>query len=93
VLTLRDLAGGRRYRRRLLEALDRNADMAPENNEGGAFVRVSGAARAVVVTERFEEVTALAVAIARAGLLVEVVPAARMPIDLADMASFDLIVL
>lgn len=95
VLTLRDLAGEAGVHRYdvLLEPLDRSADMAPENNEGGAFVRVSGAARAVVVTERPEEATALAAAIARAGLLVEVVPAARMPIDLADMASFDLIVL
>lgn len=95
VLTLRDLAGEPGVHRYdvLLEPLDRDADAAPENNEGGAFVRVNGAARALLVSERPEEATALSGAIERAGLEVESVGASRMPVDLAEMASFDLIVL
>jgi uncharacterized membrane protein len=95
VLTLRDLAGEPGVHRYdvLLEPLDRDADVAPENNEGGAFVRVNGAARALIISERPEEATALLGAIERAGLEVEVVGPSRMPVDLAEMASFDLIVL
>ncbi len=95
VLTLRDLAGEPGVHRYdvLLEPLDVDADAAPENNEGGAFVRVNGASRALIVSERPEEATALLGAIERAGLEVEAVGPARMPIDLAEMASFDLIVL
>lgn len=95
VLTLRDLAGEAGVHRYdvLLEPLDRSADVAPENNEGGAFVRVSGAARALVISERPEEAEALLGAIRLAGLEADVVTPAGMPLDLAEMSSFDLLVL
>jgi uncharacterized membrane protein len=95
VLTLRELApapGLHRYDV-LVEPLDPSLDAASENNEGGAFVRVSGASRAIVVSERPEEAMALAASLARAGLEVGSVGPSGMPIDLADMAGFDLIVL
>jgi Ca-activated chloride channel family protein len=95
VLTLRELApapGVHRYDV-LVEPLDAALDAASENNEGGAFVRVSGASRALVVSERPDEAAALAASLTRAGLEVSSVGPAGMPIDLAEMAGLDLIVL
>ncbi|UJR79733.1 VWA domain-containing protein [Sandaracinus amylolyticus] len=95
VLTMRDVAsdpGVHRYDV-LIEPVEASTDGAPENNEGGAFLRVSGASRALVLSDRPEEAGALAEAIRRAGLDVEVRGREGVPVDLGELASFDLLVL
>src|SRR5690606_14317128 len=77
----------------LVEPVSGDADGAPENNEGGAFLRVGGASRALVLSDRPDEANALATAIRRAGLEVDVRGRAGVPTDLGELASFDLVVL
>ncbi len=95
VLTLREIAPGPGVHRYdvLLEPRSAALDASSENNEGGAFVRVNGASRVIVASERPDEAEALAASLARAGLDVSVVGPAGMPVDLAELAGFDLIVL
>ncbi|MCB9595204.1 MAG: VWA domain-containing protein [Sandaracinaceae bacterium] len=95
VLTLREVApapGVHRYEV-LLEPLDPSLDGAPENNEGSALIRVSGGSRALVLAGQPPEAQALANALRGAGVEVEVGGPERVPADLAEMATYDLIVL
>lgn len=95
VLTMRDVAtdpGVHRYDV-LIEPVDASSDGAPENNEGGAFLRVGGASRALVLSDRPEEASAIVEAIRRAGLEVELHGREGVPVDLGGMVSYDLIVL
>ncbi|MEZ4335459.1 MAG: VWA domain-containing protein [Sandaracinaceae bacterium] len=95
VLTLREIApspGVHRYEV-LLEPLDRAADATPENNEGAALIRVSGGSRALVLASRPPEAQAVARALRDAGVEVDVGGVERVPADLAEMATYDLIVL
>ncbi|MCZ7680590.1 MAG: VWA domain-containing protein [Sandaracinaceae bacterium] len=95
VLTLREVAadpGVHRYEV-LLEPLDPGADMARENNEGGALMRVTGGSRALVLSARPEEASGIAEALRGAGMHTELGGAARLPADLAELATWDLIVL
>jgi uncharacterized membrane protein len=95
VLTMRDVArdpGIHRYDV-VIEPISQGSDSAPENNEGGAFLRVGGSSRALVLSDRPEEAGALAEAIRRAGLEVEVLGRSGVPVDLGTLASYDLVVL
>ncbi len=95
VLTLREVAadpGVHRYEV-LLEPLDPAADMARENNEGGALMRVTGGSRALVLSARPEEASGIAEALRGAGMHAELGGASRVPADLAELATWDLIVL
>ncbi len=95
VLTMRDVAtepGVHRYDV-LVDPVDPDADAARENNEGGAYVRVSGGARVLLLTERPPEAEALAEALRRAGFVVDVRDRTGVPADLGTLASYDLLVL
>ncbi len=95
VLTVRDVAdapGVHRYDV-LLDAVDPDADAARENNTGAALVRVSGGARALVLSDRPEESEALVAALAQAGFEVALRDRAAAPSDLGSLAGFDLVVL
>lgn len=95
VLTLRELApepGVHRYEV-VLEPLDGSADVAPENNEGGALIRVTGGSRALVLASDPEEARGLEAALRAAGMDTELGDASRLPADLAELATFDLIAL
>lgn len=94
VLVLRDLAGEpgvHRYDAIVEPALDAS-DGTPENNEAGAFLRVAGASRALVLSERPEEAQALSDVIEASGLEVERGDARAIPVDLATLAGYDLVV-
>ncbi len=95
VLTLREVApppGVHRYEV-LLEPLDEASDRAAENNEGGAMMRVTGGSRALILTAHPEQTQALADALRGAGMAVEVAGVEGAPADLAELATWDLIVL
>ena len=95
VLTLRELApdpGVHRYEV-VLEPIDASADVAPENNEGGALIRVTGGSRALVLAAEPEEARGLEAALRAAGMDTELGDASRLPADLAELATFDLIAL
>lgn len=95
VLTVRDVAdapGVHRYDV-LLDAVDPAHDAARENNTGAALVRVSGGARALVLSDRPEESEALAAALVAAGFEVALRDRATAPSDLGTLAGFDLVVL
>jgi Ca-activated chloride channel family protein len=95
VLTMRDVAadpGVHRYDV-LIEPVSAASDATPENNEGGGFLRVGGGSRALVLAGRPEEASALAEAIRRAGLEVELRGREGVPPDLGSLASYDLIAL
>jgi Ca-activated chloride channel family protein len=95
VLTLREIApdpGVHRYEV-LLEPLDEGSDVAVENNEGGALIRVTGGSRALVLASRPEEANALVEALRAAGIDTHVGGPAQVPADLAELAGWDLIVM
>lgn len=95
VLTLREVApapGVHRYEV-LLEPLDAASDSTPENNEGSALIRVSGGSRALVLAERPDEAQAVAAALRDAGVEVALGGVERVPADLAELATYDLVVL
>ena len=95
VLQMRDIApeaGVHRYDV-LVEPLADAADSSRENNEGGAFVRVLGGSKVLVLTGEPDQASALAAAIRRSGLEVDVTGAAGAPADLATLASYDAVVL
>ncbi len=94
VLVMRDVApeaGVHRYDV-LVEPVG-SGDASPENNEGGAFLRVSGESRVLVLAAEPDQATALADAIRRGGSEVEVFGPSRVPPDLATLASYDLLIL
>jgi uncharacterized membrane protein len=94
VLVMRDVApeaGVHRYDV-LVEPIGAG-DASSENNEGGAFLRVSGESRVLILAGEPDEATALADAIGRGGSEVEVAGASRAPADLATLAGYDLLVL
>lgn len=95
VLTMRDVAsepGVHRYEVSMTP-VDASADRAPENNEGGAIMRVSGGSRALVLSGRPPEAAAVAAALEGAGMEVEVGGPARVPADLTELMTYDLVVL
>jgi Ca-activated chloride channel homolog len=95
VLTLREIApepGVHRYEV-VLEPLDADRDLASENNEGGALIRVTGGSRALVLAARPDEARALSAALRGAGMATELGDASRVPPDLSELATWDLIVL
>ncbi len=95
VLTMRDVADGAGMHRYdvILEPTAAGSDGTPENNEGGAFMRVSGSSHALVLTDHEGEADALAEAMRHVGFEVEVRGRAGAPTQLSEMASYDLIVL
>lgn len=95
VLTMRDIADGAGVHRYdvLLEPLEAAADGTPENNEGGAFLRVSGTSHALLLTDHPDEAQALAEAIRHVGFQVDVRDRAGAPVELSELASFDLAIL
>ncbi|MEO0326698.1 MAG: hypothetical protein AAF447_27390, partial [Myxococcota bacterium] len=68
-------------------------DAGRTNNEGGAFLRVLGARRSLVVAGAPQEAEALAEALGADGPVVERVGPNRFPASLAELASYDLVVL
>ncbi|MBX3249294.1 MAG: VWA domain-containing protein [Myxococcales bacterium] len=94
-LVLRDLApesGVHRYDV-LVEPLEEGADSGRDNNEGGAFLRVLGGSRVLVAADAPEEASALARAIREGGLEVALSDARTFPVDLGELAGYDLVVL
>ncbi len=95
VLVLRDEApevGVHRYDV-LVEPLEEGYDVGRANNEGGAFMRVLGGSKVLVAADEPAEAQGLVTAIGVDGLEVELVDSRQLPVDLGEMASFDLIVL
>lgn len=95
VLVLRDTAaepGLHRYDV-LVEPLDAEADGARENNEGGSFTRVVGGSRVLVLAGEPAHANALAEAIRRGGVDVDLRGPEGVPADLGILASYDLLVL
>jgi len=95
VLVMRDVApeaGVHRYDV-LVEPVSARSDSSMENNEGGAFMRVSGGSKVLVLAGTPDAATGLADAIRRGGLEVELAGPSRVPPDLATLASYDLLVL
>ncbi len=95
VLRMRDLApeaGVHRYDV-LVEPLAEGADASRENNEGGAFVRVRGGSKVLVLAGAPDEATALAEAVRRTGLEVDLAGPRGVPVDLGSLASYDAVVL
>ena len=95
VLTMRDVADGAGMHRYdvILEPTTEGVDGTPENNEGGAFMRVNGTSHALVLSDHVEETDALAAAIRSVGFEVEVRGRAGVPTQLSELASYDLVVL
>ncbi len=94
VLVMRDVApeaGVHRYD--VLVEPSGSGDASAENNEGGAFLRVSGESRVLVLAGEPEEANALADAIGRGGTEVDVAGPSQAPPDLATLAGYDLLVL
>ena len=95
ILQMRDVApesGVHRYDV-LVEPIAAADDASRENNESGAFVRVLGGEKVLVLAREPEQATALADAIRRSGLGVELQGAAGAPADLSTLASYDAVVL
>ncbi len=76
-----------------ITALDPTADGAPEDNEGTAFVRVRGQARALVLEGDAGQGTFIAGALREASFLVDEGNGTRFPQDLGGFAAYDLVVL
>lgn len=76
-----------------ITALDPTADGAPEDNEGTAFVRVRGQARALVLEGEAGKGAFVAGALREASFLVDEGDATRFPADLGGLAAYDLVVL
>ncbi len=97
VLRLRDAApepGVHRYDVLLEPSGDFDRyDAGRTNNEGGAFLRVLGARRALVVAGAPEEAEALAEALGDGGPRVELVGPRRVPASLGELATYDLVAL
>ncbi len=94
-LSLRDEtseAGVHRYDVEI-EPLEAGADVSTENNVAGGFLRISGRSRVLVLSDRPPEAEALATAIRAAGPDVDVGDRLAVPLTLAELASYDLVVL
>jgi len=76
-----------------ITSLDKAADGAPEDNEGTAFIRVRGQARALVLEGESGKGSFVAAALKQASFVVEVGDAAFFPRDLGGFAEYDLVVL
>jgi uncharacterized membrane protein len=76
-----------------VSALDPGADDLPDDNRGSTFVRVTGTALALVLDAKPEQAAPLAEALERGGLVVATKGVAGVPIDVAEMAAYDLIAL
>jgi Ca-activated chloride channel family protein len=76
-----------------ITALDPDADGAPEDNEGTAFVRVRGQARALVLEGDAGKSAFVAASLREASFLVDEGNATRFPQDLGGFAAYDLVVL
>ena len=95
VLVMRDEApeaGVHRYDV-LVEPLEPGHDVGRTNNEGGAFMRVLGGSRVLVAASEPAEVQALVAAVRDSGLQVEVTDGPRFPLDLGELAAYDLVIL
>ncbi len=95
VLVMRDEApdaGVHRYDV-LVEPLDEGYDVGRDNNEGGAFMRVLGESKVLVLAGVPAEAQALAAAIRSDGLAVDLAGPRGAPINLGELAGYDLIVL
>lgn len=95
VLTMRDEAPGPGVHRydAVVDPLEPGSDVARENNEGSAFMRVTGGSRVLVLAGTPANAEALADAIRRAGVEVELRGPSGAPPDLGTLASYDLLVL
>ncbi|MFO0713234.1 MAG: VWA domain-containing protein [Sandaracinus sp.] len=94
-LSLRDRtseAGVHRYDVEI-EPLEAGADVSSENNVAGGFLRITGRSRVLVLSDRPAEAEALVTAIRAAGPDVISGDRLAVPLTLAELASFDLIVL
>ncbi len=76
-----------------LEPLDASADQSLENNVGGAFVRVTGRSRVLVLASHPEAARTLVQAVEAAGPEVTLGDGTAFPLTLAELASYDLVVL
>lgn len=74
-----------------LVPLDEARDVARLNNVGGAFTRVVGPARALVVAGDPEQASGLAGALQARDLLTTLVPGAGLPTTLGELGAYDLI--
>ncbi|MFO0694505.1 MAG: VWA domain-containing protein [Polyangiales bacterium] len=95
VLVLRDRAPGsglHRYDARI-EPLDPRHDGSRLDDEGGAFLRVEGEARALVVAETPAGAEALVDGLRASGLHVDLVDPSGIPSTLGELAANDLVVL
>jgi Ca-activated chloride channel family protein len=76
-----------------ITALDPTADGAPEDNEGTAFIRVRGQARALVLEGESGKGAFIASALKQASFVVDVGDATFFPRDLGGFAEYDVVVL
>lgn len=95
LLVLRDEArepGVHRYDV-LVTPLESGHDSGRENNEAGAFMRVVGGSRVLVAAGEPDTATGLVSAITREEVSVDLVGPRGLPIDLGELASYDLVIL
>jgi len=95
LLVLRDEApeaGVHRYDV-LVEPMEPGLDAGRENNEGGAFLRVTGNGRVLVVAGEPTSAEALAAALRSSGMQADLVGPSGMPASLGALAGYDLLVL
>ena len=95
VLRLRETAAAPGLHRYDVEvsALDPNADGAPEDNAGSAFVRVRGPSLALVLEGDSGKGAPLAQALESTGFQVAQRTTSGVPADVGELAGFDLVVL
>lgn len=94
VLRIKEIAPGPGLHRYDVEisALDPNADLAPEDNSGSAFLRVRGTSAALVLEGDPGKGAFVARALEDAGFRVDSGATSGVPSDLAGLAAYDLVV-
>ncbi|MCS6900023.1 MAG: VWA domain-containing protein [Myxococcales bacterium] len=94
VLRIKEVAPGPGFHRYDVEitALNPEADLAPEDNSGSAFLRVRGSSAALVLEGDPGKGAFVAKALEDAGFQVETGGTSRVPSDLAGLAVYDLVV-
>ena len=70
-----------------------NSDHFAQNNQLGAFSQVIGPARVLLVAADAAETQFLLPALEQAGVLIEVAPPRRLPVNMADLADYKSIIL
>lgn len=91
--TLPLVAGQAGFRDFLVQVQPQEADGFYQNNQMGAFTRVEGDPRVLVVASDPDEIRYLVPALEESGLTVDVIAPGRLPIGIAPLAQYDTVLL